>query len=148
VSSDDQIDRARTDRYEAIAGSAEIQAAAHRAKSAGTVALITNDPARQQAAADAIAEVDELLVRAGADQDVVGSWTAFKDATEETAAATFDQFRASVETLLQDDQAEFLGGLDDARRSLRWLSLGTLALGLLAAATALIGFQARINEYW
>jgi CHASE3 domain sensor protein len=142
VTSDEQVDRARTERYQAIARSADMQAAAHQARSATLLELITDDPAwGEQAEA-----LEARVVAGGALDDL---WRAYVDAADLTAATeAFDQFSAEAESLLQDNQSEFVAGLDDAGRSLRWLSLGTLALGLLAAAMALVGFQARINEYW
>ncbi|MGH9118208.1 MAG: hypothetical protein ACRD0A_10145 [Acidimicrobiales bacterium] len=63
------------------------------------------------------------------------------------ANPTFNGFNFTVESVLGDNEAQFIAGLDDATDSLRWLSIGTLGLALAAALLVLLGFQARINEY-
>ena len=63
------------------------------------------------------------------------------------ANPTFNGFNFTVESVLGDNETQFIDGLDDATGSLRWLSIGTLGLALAAALLVLLGFQARINEY-
>lgn len=63
------------------------------------------------------------------------------------ANPTFNGFNFTVESVLGDNQTQFLDRLDEGRRSLRWLILGPLAVALVAAVLALLGFQSRINEY-
>ncbi|MGH9225588.1 MAG: hypothetical protein ACRD2W_17790 [Acidimicrobiales bacterium] len=62
-------------------------------------------------------------------------------------SSAFNGFNFSVESVLSDNRAQFLGGLEDAGDRLRWLPAITLLLPLGAAAAALLGFQLRINEY-
>ena len=63
------------------------------------------------------------------------------------ANPTFNGFNFTVESVLGDNESQFIDGLDDASGSLGWLALGTLALALGAALLVLLGFQTRINEY-
>jgi CHASE3 domain sensor protein len=63
------------------------------------------------------------------------------------ANPTFNGVNFTVESVLGDNEDQFIAGLGDATDSLRWLSLGTLGLALAAALLVLLGFQARINEY-
>jgi hypothetical protein len=63
------------------------------------------------------------------------------------ANPTFNGFNFTVESVLGDNESQFIDGLDDASGSLAWLALGSLALALVAALLVLLGFQSRINEY-
>jgi hypothetical protein len=63
------------------------------------------------------------------------------------ANPVFNGFNFTVESVLGDNETQFIDGLADATGTLGWLALGTLALALIAALLVLLGFQARINEY-
>ena len=62
-------------------------------------------------------------------------------------SSAFNGFNFSVESVLGDNRAQFLGGLEDAGDRLRGLPAITLLVPLAAMAAALLGFQLRINEY-
>lgn len=105
------------------------------------------DSARERAA------VAEMLVRWQRYADTVAQLGTTGDANARRAIAvgpgssTFNGFNFSVESVLGDNRAQFLGGLEDAADRLRFLPAITLFLPLGAAAAALLGFQLRINEY-
>jgi CHASE3 domain sensor protein len=63
------------------------------------------------------------------------------------ANPVFNGFNFTVESVLGDNETQFIAGLDDASGSLGWLALGTLGLAIVAALLVLLGFQTRINEY-
>jgi hypothetical protein len=118
-------------------------------------------PATAGLLADAAVQADSDTERAAVAETMtwwqryVDTVSALRQADPVTAAAiavnqanpTFNGFNFTVESVLGDNEAEFIDGLDDARGSLAWLALGTLALALIAAVLVLLGFQARINEY-
>jgi hypothetical protein len=118
-------------------------------------------PATPGLLADAAVQADSDTERAAVAETMtwwqryVDAVTALRQADPITAAAiavneanpTFNGFNVTVESVLGNNEAEFIDGLDGARGSLAWLSLGTLALALLAALLVLLGFQTRINEY-
>ena len=94
--------------------------------------------------------------------DAMASWSKYQasvarllqaDPATATAIAidesnpAFATFNVAVESVLGESEGQFIDALDRARDSVRWLSLGTLALAVLAALLVLLGFQARINEY-
>ncbi|HEX6596075.1 MAG TPA: hypothetical protein VF045_04020 [Acidimicrobiales bacterium] len=99
------------------------------------------------------AAVAEMLVRWQRYADTVGQLNAAPTPDARRAVAvgpgssTFNGFNFSVESVLGDNRAQFLGGLQDADDRLRFLPALTLLLPLGAAAAALLGFQLRINEY-
>ena len=99
------------------------------------------------------AAVAEMLVRWQRYADTVRQLNAAPGTDARRAIAvgpgssTFNGFNFSVESVLGDNRAQFLGGLQDAGDRLRFLPAITLLLPLGAAAAALLGFQLRINEY-
>jgi hypothetical protein len=105
------------------------------------------DSPRERAAAA------EMLVRWQRYADTVTQLSATPDANARRAIAVgpgssaFNGFNFSVESVLGDNRAQFLGGLQDAADRLRYLPAITLLLPLGAMVIALLGFQLRINEY-
>lgn len=63
------------------------------------------------------------------------------------AASTFNGFNFSVESVLGDNRAQFLTGLDQAADRVTGLAAVTLFGPLAAALAAMWGFQLRIREY-
>jgi CHASE3 domain sensor protein len=112
-----------------------------------TAAAARADSPRERAAAA------EMLVRWQRYADTVAELTSTADpARRRTIAvgpssAAFNGFNFSVESVLGDNRAQFLGGLDDASRRLSGLTAVTLLIPLGAAAAAVTGFRLRINEY-
>lgn len=99
------------------------------------------------------AAVAEMLVRWQRYRDTVD---AIRSAPAPAAARTlavgpassaFNGFNFSVESVLGDNRAQFLEGLDAAARRVRGLGAAVGLLPLLAAAAAVAGFQLRIKEY-
>ena len=112
--------------------------------------------ARAAAEADSPREraaVAEMLVRWQRYRDNVARLRAAPAAGEARAVAvgpassTFNGFNFSVESVLSDNRAQFLSGLDAAAGRVRVLPLVTLLVPLVAGAAVLLGFQLRINEY-
>ena len=112
-----------------------------------TDAAAVADSARERAA------VAEMLVRWQRYQDTSTALRATTDPAQARAvavgpaAATFNGFNFSVESVLSDNRSQFLDGLASSARRLRSLTLVALFLPLVAAAGALGGLQLRINEY-
>ncbi len=110
------------------------------------------DAAREADSARERAAMAETMVWWQRYSDIV---TALRQADPASATAiaidqanpTFNGFNFTVESVLGDNEAQFIDGLDDATGSLRWLGLGSLGLALVAALLVVAGFQARINEY-
>ena len=110
------------------------------------------DAARQADSARERAAVAESMTWWQRYRDTVDSLRASDVATATTIAINesnpmFNGFNVTVESVLGDNESQFIDGLDDASGSLRWLGLGTLGLAFVAALCVLLGFQARINEY-
>jgi hypothetical protein len=63
------------------------------------------------------------------------------------AAATFNGFNFSVESVLSDNRDQFLEGLASSADRLGYLTLIALLVPLVAALGALGGLQLRLNEY-
>ena len=99
------------------------------------------------------AAVAEMLVRWQRYADTVAELNGTTDAARRRAiavgpsSAAFNGFNFSVESVLGDNRAQFLGGLEDASRRLGGLTAVTLLVPLAAAAAATAGFRLRINEY-
>jgi CHASE3 domain sensor protein len=112
-----------------------------------SAAVARADSPRERAAAA------ELLVRWQRYADTVAELTSPADAARRRSlavgpsSAAFNGFNFSVESVLGDNRAQFLGGLEDASRRLGGLTAVTLLVPLGAAAAAVLGFQLRINEY-
>ena len=110
-------------------------------------AAVKADSPRERAAAA------EMLVRWQRYADTVADLNATGDAARRRAiavgpsSAAFNGFNFSVESVLGDNRAQFLGGLEDASRRLRGLTAVTVLVPLGAAAAAVAGFRLRINEY-
>ncbi|MGH9243143.1 MAG: hypothetical protein ACRD29_02255 [Acidimicrobiales bacterium] len=111
---------------------------------------------------DAARGADSRRERAGVVEALLW-WHRYVDTVNELRAASgpdaaaiainqanpaFNGFNFTVESVLGDNQAQFLAGLEEASDSLRWVGLGIIVLPLVGAVSALTGFQARINEYW
>jgi CHASE3 domain sensor protein len=135
--------------------------------SADPIAPSTVDGVREGASAgtgllfEAGGQADSARERAAVAETMTW-WQRYVDAVTELRAADpvtaiaiavnqanplFNGFNFTVESVLGDNEVQFIDGLDDASGSLGWLALGTLALALLAALLVLLGFQSRINEY-
>jgi hypothetical protein len=99
------------------------------------------------------AAVAEMLVRWQRYQDSSAQLRTTTDAAQARAvavgpaAATFNGFNFSVESVLSDNRSQFLDGLASAARRLGSLTLIALLVPLVAAVGALGGLQLRINEY-
>lgn len=126
--------------------------AVREGRAPGVAGLLTDaaavaDSDRERAA------VAEMLVRWQRYQDTSTQLRATTDAAQARAlavgpaAATFNGFNFSVESVLSDNRSQFLDGLASSARRLRSLTLVALFLPLVAAAGALGGLQLRINEY-
>lgn len=126
--------------------------AVRQGRAPGLAGLLTDaaavaDSDRERAA------VAEMLVRWQRYQDTSTALRATTDPAQARAvavgpaAATFNGFNFSVESVLSDNRSQFLDGLASSARRLRSLTLVALFLPLVAAAGALGGLQLRINEY-
>ena len=63
------------------------------------------------------------------------------------ATSAFNGLNTQVESVLSDNQAQFLEEVDDARQSLDWLRWVVVIGAVLAALLAWSGFALRIREY-
>ena len=99
------------------------------------------------------AAVAEMLVRWQRYQDTSAQLRTITDASQARAvavgpaAATFNGFNFSVESVLSDNRDQFLQGLKSSADRLGYLTLIALLVPLVAALGALGGLQLRINEY-
>ncbi len=127
-------------------------AAVREGRSPGLAGLLTDaaavaDSDRERAA------VAEMLVRWQRYQDTSAQLRTITDAAQARAvavgpaAATFNGFNFSVESVLSDNRDQFLEGLASSADRLGYLTLIALLVPLVAALGALGGLQLRINEY-
>ena len=99
------------------------------------------------------AAVAEMLERWQRYQDTSAQLRTITDAAQVRAvavgpaAATFNGFNFSVESVLSDNRDQFLEGLASSADRLGYLTLIALLVPLAAAVGALGGLQLRINEY-
>ena len=192
--SEDRLDVGRRDGYQSIALTAQIARAAYGARSDETVALISDDRARRERAAEGYLRLQPIPLDAGivdtlrsggelfgeglfldaarradtpreraAVAELLIRWDRYADTvlqmrgapSPEAARAiavaggssTFNGFNFTLESVLGDNRAQFLDAIDGSADALRGLTLLCLLLPLLAAASTLLGYQLRINEY-
>lgn len=99
--------------------------------------------------------------------EVQQRWLRYQATSEETSAAVrsgqievartlvagrgnqdFNGFNTTAEALSLLNQDEFTASVLDANARVRWLNVGALALPLLAAVFAWLGYRPRISEYF
>jgi len=170
------LEAARSDAYESIALTADLQTSAFEYKTREARAIINDDPTLLESD-ETLGEIDRLLTELEASADSVREqaavtnlrlrWQRYVDtstkvanalSSNDTAAARtiaisegnrdFNGFNTTVETVLLKNRDQFDANVDSSVNRLRWLQLGAILLPLLAIAMTLVGYQARINEYW
>ena len=113
-----------------------------------------SDTLRERAAAD---EVGTRWLRYVITSEAIAD--AIQDGGEDGAAQArliainegnrdFNGFNTAVEALLLSNRDQFDGLVASAENRLNFISLGLIALPLLAVLFVLAGYQPRINEYW
>lgn len=105
---------------------------------------------RESAAAEEISvRWQRYVAESGRIQDALasGATDTAQSITQGSANAAFNGFNTSVEAALLDNREQFLGQLDRASDSLRWLRAMILVGSLLAAVLTWWGFSLRIGEY-
>ena len=168
---------AESEAFDSIQISEQIQQSAYRHRSLSTAAVLdgsatseldaleltlTEDPGllaqaraaasseRERAGADIIAaRWDQYVAESRRGQAALaqGDLAAAEAITQGAANSAFNGFNTSVEAALLDNREQFLGQLQTASDSLRWLRGFILAGSLLAAILTWWGFAQRIGEY-
>ena len=168
---------AQTDAYDTIALTAELQTEAFEFKTQEARAIINNDlslledttanrenvtellnsmtsQADSQREAAAIVNLDQRWNRYLATNEQITNALSVNgtDAARTLAISDgnrdFNGFNTTVETVLLANRDQFNSAIDSAANRLKFLQLGSILLPLLAIGLTLVGYQARINEYW
>ncbi len=170
------LNQARNDGYDAIALTGELQTAAfaYKTREAESIIGTANFPAteRTEAASGIESIIDAVVTSADTPREAAAAdelstrWSRYlvtSDAiaqaltsSEETARGIaitdgnrdFNGFNTTVEAVLLNNRDQFDSSVASAANRLNWISLGMIALPLLAAAFVMAGYQPRINEYW
>ena len=168
---------AQNDAYNTIALTADLQTEAFEFKTQEARAIINNDLSLFDGTTENRANVTALLSSMSAEADsqreraaianLQQRWNRYLGTNEQitnalsvngTEAARvlaisdgnrdFNGFNTTVETVLLSNRDQFNSAIESAANRLKFLQLGSILLPLLALAFMLLGYQARINEYW
>ena len=168
---------AQTDAYDTIALTAELQTEAFEFKTQEARAIINNDLSLLEDTTANRENVTELLNsmtsqadsqrEAAAIVNLELRWQRYLQTNEQITNALsvngtdaarvlaisdgnrdFNGFNTTVETVLLANRDQFNSAIDSAANRLKFLQLGSILLPLLAIGLTLLGYQARINEYW
>jgi len=171
------LQAARADAYESISLTADLQTSAFEYKTLEARAIINNEPDLLVGALGSLGQIEDLLndLEIAADSpreeaavvNLQSRWVSYISTSAKvsnalssngtTAARSiaisdgnrdFNGFNTTVETVLLKNRDQFAASVDSSVNRLKWLQLGAIVLPLLAIMFALIGYQARINEYW
>jgi hypothetical protein len=171
------LQAARDDAYDSIALTAELQTTAFDFKSREAVSIIGAEPVagdtRFELADSVLVLLNELSLQADSNRESAAvaalqtRWSRYLNTSDDIAALLsdgeadrartlaigdgnrdFNGFNTTVESVLLANRDQFNASVQSATSRLDQLLLGSILLPLLAAALALAGYQARINEYW
>ena len=166
---------AESEAFEAIQVSEQIQQSAYRHRAISTTSVLDGNPAGELADIEATLDGDLLPQARGASSsdrersttaEITARWDRYvtentrsqvalrsgdiaeaEAITQGAANSAFNGFNTTVEAALLDNREQFLGQLETASDSLRWLREMILFGSLFAAVLAWWGFAQRIGEY-
>jgi hypothetical protein len=171
------LQAARDNAYDSIALTADLQTTAFDFKSREAASIIGADPAagdtRFELADAVLVLLNDLTSQADSDRESAAvtslktRWSRYVETSDDISALLsagdlenaralaigdgnrdFNGFNTTVESVLLANRDQFNASVQSATNRLNWLLLASILLPILAAAFALAGYQARINEYW